>query len=243
MNRVQFILCAAALLATAQLAHATLSFTNGSFENINGATGSFTIDNTGTLAGWHASPTGNQIEDCLDYHGNNTSVCGTVFNGTRQFWVNPGPSPDGGNFVAIDADSDFATPLTQSVSGLIVGQKYVLTFYQASAQFTNETGKTTEQFQVTFGSGAANQQTSTLMKTPSKGSIGWALQTMTFTATNTTQTLSFLAEGGPAGLPPFALLDGVNLRAQTPEPVAFGMVGVGLVGISLIAKRVNKRRS
>ncbi len=101
-----------------------------------------------------------------------------------------------------------------------MGKQYVLTFYQASAQFTNETGATTEQFQVTFGTGAANTQTSTLMNTPSQGSIGWNLQTMVFKATSATQTLSFLAEGGPAGLPPFALLDdkrylGSDTRARS----------------------------
>ncbi len=240
MTRLQFSYCTAALFITSQFAHATLSFTNGSFENVNGATQSFSINNTGTLAGWTASPTGNQIEDCLDYHANNANVCGTVFGGTRQFWVNPGPSPDGGNFVAIDSDAGFATPLTQSVSGLIVGKTYALTFYQASAQFTNKTGATTEQFQVTFGTGTGSTQTSTLMNTPSEGSVGWSLQTMVFKATSATQTLSFLAEGGPAGLPPFALLDGVNL-VQTPEPAVFAMVGVGLVGISLIAKRIKKR--
>ena len=154
MTRLQFSYCTAALFFTSQLAHATLSFTNGSFENVNGATQSFSINNTGTLPGWSASPTGNQIEDCLDYHANNANVCGTVFGGTRQFWVNPGPSPDGGNFVAIDSDAGFATPLTQVVTGLIVGKQYILTFYQASAQFTNKTGATTEQFQVTFGTAA-----------------------------------------------------------------------------------------
>ncbi len=66
MTRLQFSYCTAALFFTSQLAHATLSFTNGSFENINGATGSFTISNTGTLTGWAATPSGNKIEDCLD---------------------------------------------------------------------------------------------------------------------------------------------------------------------------------
>ena len=80
------------------------------------------------------------------------------------------------------------------------------------------------------------------MNTPSQGSVGWNLQTMVFKATSATQTLSFLAEGGPAGLPPFALLDGVNLT-MAPEPVAFAMVGFGLVGISLIARRANKKKA
>jgi PEP-CTERM motif len=227
-----------ALLSATQL-RANLLF-NGSFESIGGATGSFTLNNTGTLANWTATPTGNKIEDCLVFHGLNTSVCGTVFGGTRQFWVNPGPSPDGGNYVGIDSDANFATPMTQSVSGLTIGRKYVLSFWQASAQFTNQTGATTEQWQVTFGTGAANVQKSVLMNTPSQGSVTWNFQKLFFTATGTTQTISFLALGGPSGLPPFALIDGVDLEA-VPEPAALALMAFGLASFPVIRKLRKKR--
>jgi hypothetical protein len=43
-------------------------------------------------------------------------------------------------------------------------------------------------------------------------------QTMNFTADNTSDLLSFFAVGTPNGEPPFVLLDGVSLNADTPEP-------------------------
>jgi hypothetical protein len=104
-------------------AKATLLY-DASFENVNGATQSFSI-NTGILANWTALPSANQIEGCLDYKASNTSVCGTVFGGTRTFWVNPGPSPHGGPCVGIDGAAAFSTPLAQT--DRFVGAKYVLT--------------------------------------------------------------------------------------------------------------------
>jgi len=53
----------------------------------------------------------------------------------------------------IDGDRDIpvSTTLYQTVSGLVVGQSYAVSFYQAAAQFTDRTGKTTEQWDVSLG--------------------------------------------------------------------------------------------
>ena len=57
----------------------------------------------------------------------------SINNTTILFWVHLGASPDGGNFVAIDGDPNFAVPLTQTVTGLTPGERYSISFYQAAA--------------------------------------------------------------------------------------------------------------
>ena len=62
------------------------------------------------------------------------------------------------------------------------------------------------------------------------------VQKMTFVATATTQTLTFLAKGTPQGQPPVVLLDGVSM-IQTPEPATLVLLGGGLIAIIAIKKR------
>ena len=59
---------------------------------------------------------------------------------------------------------------------------------------------------------------------------------MTFTATGSSELLSFLSVGTPTGLPPIATLDGVSLTL-VPEPAALGLLGVGLVGLVAVRRR------
>lgn len=76
----------------------------GSFEDIGTASATFSINNTTILPSWTAAPTGNKILNCLVYAGATNNLCGNAFGGGLLFWVNPGASPDGGNYVAIDGD-------------------------------------------------------------------------------------------------------------------------------------------
>lgn len=137
-----------ALTATVQGAGPIL---NGSFENIGLATASFSIDNPTGLPNWSASPSGNKILDCLVLSSATTYFCGNAFGGGLHFWVNPGPSPDGGNFVAIDGVQTYSTPLVQILTGLVVGSRYQVFFYQAAAQQSGFNGATTDQWQVSLG--------------------------------------------------------------------------------------------
>jgi hypothetical protein len=57
----------------------------------------------------------------------------------------PASSPSGGNFIGGDGAFDQG-PISQSISGLTVGQTYALTFEWAGAQQTGFTGATTEQW-------------------------------------------------------------------------------------------------
>jgi len=66
----------------------------------------------------------------------------------------------------------------------------------------------------------------------------------TFTAPSGTghDTLAFLGEGNPAGLPPLALVTGIDLQEVPegnviPEPGTWLMIGIGLAGIAAFAYR------
>lgn len=140
-----------------------------------------------------------------------------------------GVSPNGGNFFALDGDTQFNGPLSQTINGLAVGGKYRLKFFWAATQFQNRTGETTENLLVTFGDQSFQTPTVT---NPTHGFQGWFTESTLFTATSTSQVLSFLSQGTPNGLPPVALLDGVSLQSAVPEPTTWAMliIGFGLVG-------------
>jgi hypothetical protein len=61
---------------------------------------------------------------------------------------------------------------------------------------------------------------------------------MNFTATSSTEILSFLALGMPSGDPPIALLDNVTLD-DIPEPASLAFV---IGGVALGAIVANRRR-
>lgn len=166
-----------------------------------------------------------------------SNASGSAFNGNIGLYSSA-LSPDGGNYVAFDGDSNYNASISQTITGLTAGTSYTLRFYQAAAQQNGTTGATTEQWQINFGS---HQYTSTLMNNPSQGFTPWTLQTITILADAATVSLSFLSVGTPAGQPPVVLLDGISLTS-TPEPQTFLLVGVGMVAIPLIAQRRRRRK-
>jgi hypothetical protein len=204
---------------------------NGGFvpSNVSGTAARLWNDNNVIIPGWtHNKGYAFLYSDGLSY-ANSPDSTGVHFYGSA-----PVNSPNGSGWYYAGDGGFLANPvISQTINGLTVGKDYKLTFYQASAQQTGFTGNTTDFFRVSFGSSSQDSQ---LMTHPSQASVSaWQQQTMTFTAQNSSQLLSFLSEGTPDGLPPFSLLSSVSLEEVTPPtPVPFETDALPIVG-SMIA--------
>ena len=167
-----------------------------------------------------------------EYGKGNVKFYGPL-NGTANGFKD---SPTGGNFVA--ADGAFGvSPIQQTLTGLVVGQKYVVGFDWAAAQQLGFSGPTTEAWQVSLG---GESHSTAVWANPDHGFKPWTHKQFVYTATATSEVLSFLAVGTPGGRPPFSLLDGVS-TAAVPEPASWALMigGLGLVGGALRTRRRN----
>jgi hypothetical protein len=187
----------------------------------------------GTTAGANA---GSPNEAPGQYNASNgygsTYMWGSNNGGTVTL---PSTDPAGGNFIAADGAYEVGA-ISQTITGLKVGDMYRLTFYWAAAQQQGYTTATTEAWQVSLGSQTFSTGTYSL---PAKGFSGWMQQVFVYTATNATETLSFLAIGTPNGQPPFVLLGGVDLTV-VPE-FSNWMVFAGF-GVACTVFEVRRRR-
>jgi hypothetical protein len=148
-------------------------------------------------------------------------------------------SPDGGYFIAQDPAFQ-AAAISQSISGLTPGLQYIVSFYWGVAQQHGFDGPTFDSWTVSLGS---ESHTTNTVNDPNHGFLAWTQQTFTFTATGTTETLSFLANGGPSGsVPPFALLDSVTMTA-VPEPSTMSLFALGLLGVIGLRRRSQRMRA
>ena len=159
--------------------------------------------------------------DSIKFYGPN--------NGTANGFTS---SANGGKFIA--SDPVFSQgPIYQDIAGLTIGTDYKLTFEWAAAQQTGYDGATTESWTVTFGTQTYSTLTANNLN---HGFVPWKTETAQFRATSTTQRLSFMAGGGPVGLPPFALLDGVSLFA-VPEPATWAALLGSVLGAGALVRR------
>lgn len=149
-------------------------------------------------------------------------------------------SPSGGNFIG--ADGDFhVDAITQTINNLIAGNSYTLDFSWAGAQQSPYNGASTEQWKVSLG---GQTLSTSVVNLASHGFSGWMHESFTYIASSSTEVLSFLAVGGPSGLPPFVLLDGVSLNATAvPEPETLTLLGIGLLGCLGFFKQQKKRQA
>lgn len=213
---------------------------NGSFEDVgiagySGQIGKFPTapDQLQTVAGWRTSgynflfqPGAGTSGGAASGYGNPVTFWGSAAqNGGSSQFDFPASSPDGGNFLALDGGfAPYTLAVSQKLTGLTSGQVYQLTFYWAAAQQHGYTGATTEGMSVTFGE---ETHTTPTYQLPSHDFSGWMSSTFNFTATDSTQWLSFLAQGTPQGQPPFTLLDGVSMVAipevSSPTMIVLGM--------------------
>lgn len=202
---------------------------NGSFELNNVADGGKSYFGSSAVTGWSGGA--NLTFIAAPGTADNTGLYLAVYG---PF---PATSPDGGDFVLADGDPSFSGAFWQTIEGLTVGKTYELNFWQAAGQQAGFTGPTTEQWKVTFG---GETQHSSLFSLPQGGVGPWEKQTMTFTATATSQVLTFLAEGTPGGAPPISFLDGVSLKEVVPgvpEPATWAMMLLGFGAVGFAARR------
>jgi hypothetical protein len=148
----------------------------------------------------------------------------------------PSPSPDGGNYVALDSDFGQGA-FSTNVTGLTPGQTVTVAFYWATGQQFPYTGSAQTFLEVSLG---AQEISTNTITNPGQTVTPWVLDTLTFTATAATESLSFMADGSPGGVPSFALLDGVTVSSPTsptPEPGSLILLGTGLAGIAGVLRR------
>ena len=146
------------------------------------------------------------------------------------------PASVGSQFVG--ADGAYQTgAITQTLTGLTVGDKVNVGFYWAGAQQSGYTEATTESWQVSLGSQAF---TTTPVNNAAGGFTGWMAQSFSFTATSSSEVLSFLAVGTPNGEPPFSLLDGVTAY-DVPEPGTIALMAMGIAAVAGAARLQGRR--
>lgn len=144
-------------------------------------------------------------------------VAGLV--GSQQI-LDPVTNSASGFFISADAFFNRGA-INTTVSGLTVGNTYTVSFYQATGQqkYVSSPTNFTDWFNVSFG--GVTKRAATMSYTVGSEITPWTLQSLDFTATSATQTLSFLAES-PNDVPPFALLSNVSVTSTSvPEPETY----------------------
>jgi PEP-CTERM motif len=207
--------------------------------------GSFESDPLGQIKTETPTSTGWYMGDGIYAYGY-TWIMDNTNSNSATIHLTPGtfvPSPEGSQFLGQDSFY-YTDSVNQDITGLAVGQTYVVSFEWAAGQQSGFTGATTDYWAVSLGGQTQDTATVTV---PSGGFMGWYDVTMRFTATAADETLSFLSVGtclapnntcGPTspGSPPFALLDSVTLTA-VPEPSTWAMMILGFAGLGFAAHR------
>jgi PEP-CTERM motif len=237
------------LLLTSSSAYATEFVTNGDFE-MNGGNGQLGFNTNAT--GWTVPATPSYFFVFNPQSGGSgTSADKSGANGqfgNLKLW-GPGtgsnngltlsPEPNAGAFVGSDPAFQNGS-LSQTLTGLTVGQALKVTFDYAGAQQFGFDLATTEGWAVSLG--GVTQDTA-LLSTPNHGFTGWQMASFTFTPTSSTEVLSFLSIGtAAAALPPFALLDSVSATQTIPEPSTWVMMVLGFAGLGYAGFRSNRRK-
>jgi hypothetical protein len=147
--------------------------------------------------------------------------------------------PDDSGYLAIDGDIDFRNSgVYQTISGLVTGKTYTLSFWYAGAQEYSFSDATTQYFQVTLGDETWD---SPVQDVAAQGFSPWTEFTTKFTYDGSGDVLTFLAIGAPSGEPPWPLLADVSLSSGVPEPSTWAMIVAGFAGLGLVARTRSRK--
>ncbi len=218
---------------------------------------------------WYPNATAASTENACTQFGKGDSGDGTS---QRLPSTVTAPPVGSGAFIGLDGQPGLNFGVSQTLSGLIPGDKYTVSFYWATTQEMSKEGATNEMLQVALGNqalftpvnvcggspynpiypcrSAPSGWVGQSYLTPSQhigthGWSGWMQQTFTFTAGSPSDVLSFLSVGTPRALPPFAVMAGVSMSHNVPEPPELALFGGGLLGLgflTVLARRREMRR-
>ena len=260
------LLLAAAIVATASAANATNLIANGDFSSFNNGPGpgyTFRAYTNNQLADWTQNVIGGNngglivvlpsstLNDTTIHDGGSTvySFWSTANGGLSVITAPPSGNPD---VFAQDSAPENTSYLSQTVNGLQAGKTYAITFNWAglqlrSADGSNWNGVTNEKWLINLDgtynggrtqsfTGGTTLTTNEITDVPSHGFTGWQSSTLKFVATGASEVLNLEAVSSSGGMPPFALIDNLQLNA-VPEPATWAMMIVGVAGMGAVARR------
>jgi len=233
-------------LAMGGMAYAADLVTNGSFED-NAGIGQFNVNTSAN--GWTVTGTGGFPNGYAFIFKNDSAFAGGSPGefGNVALW--PGEStPQGDYFYGVDS-TFHPSALMQTINGLKVGTTYKLTFEWAAAQQQGFDGASRDFWEISLG---GETHDTTPFELPSHGFSGWMGDSLSFTATGTSEVLNLVNVGcfynangdcitdtGASGAPPFSLIDSVSLTV--PEPTTWAMLVIGFAGLGYAGLRGRRR--
>lgn len=216
-------LAVVALLLVGQTAFATvITVSDSSFEgSYTGVSGGHYIsvqNGTGTMGAWST----------VNYVGWDT-------NGAVGAFANNGVTPDGTHVAFLQAvNTGIDASMSQSLSGFNPGTLYEVDF---AANANKNTNRVSPPLQAFINGVQEFSQTITPVEAVGSYTQPYHSESFTFTATASSQTLTFLVPG--AGGDKVALIDNISIH-NIPEPSMLVLLATGLIGLLAYAWR--KRR-